>query len=148
MNKIFYLLIMIFLFIDLLTKRWAEMYLILGEKVPILPPWLNFELLHNSGASFGFLSGYTNILIVIQILGIGLLIYFYYTVNPVSMLTRLGFALMISGALGNFVDRLLLHFVIDFISISWYPAIFNIADLEIRGGALLLLFLYLTRKFK
>jgi signal peptidase II len=60
-------------------------------------------------------------------------------------MVQLGFALLLSGALGNLIDRIWLGYVVDFIEFRWWPAIFNIADVEIRGGTLLLLVLYLTR---
>jgi signal peptidase II len=145
--SIFFGMIIFLLFIDLFTKRWMETHLVIAEKVDVLAPWLTFELLHNSGASFGFLSGYTALLISLQLTGICLLIYFYLKANPKSFFIQLGFAMVISGAVGNFIDRITFGYVIDFISIRWYPAIFNIADMEIRGGFLLLLFLYCIKKF-
>jgi signal peptidase II len=138
----------ILLFIDLFTKRWMETHLEIGERVDVLPPWLTFELLHNSGASFGFLSGYTTMLIFLQLTGICFVIYFYLKTNPKSIFSILGFAMVISGALGNFIDRISFGYVIDFLSIRWYPAIFNIADIEIRAGVLLLLYLYLIKKLE
>jgi signal peptidase II len=125
-----------------------EARLDLGESVPVIPGWLSWKLIHNEGASFGIFSGYTTVLIIISFFVILFIFHFYRKSEPKSLAVHLGFALLLSGALGNFIDRIRLFYVIDFIEIRWWPAIFNIADLEIRGGMFLLLYLYLTKRLK
>lgn len=62
-----------------------------------------------------------------------------------SKFITLGFALLLAGALGNLIDRIQYGYVVDFISYRGWPAIFNIADVEIRTGFLLLLIYYLVK---
>lgn len=134
------------LWLDLGTKWWMETYLKLGQLAPVIPEWLSWKLIHNAGVSFGLFSGYTPILIGIQFILTLVIVFAYKNFKPKSFFMQLGFALLISGAIGNLIDRIRFGYVIDFISFRWWPAIFNIADMEIRTGALMLLFLYLTQK--
>ena len=122
-----------------------EANLFLGKEVDVIPNWISWELLHNPGASFGLLSGFPSLLVILQIIIILFIIFIYLRSHPKSFSVQLGFALIISGALGNLIDRISLGYVIDFISFRWWIAIFNIADVEIRTGALLLLYFYLLK---
>jgi signal peptidase II len=142
----FYWMTAIFLFVDLGTKRLMESQLALGESVSVIPGWLSWKLIHNQGATLGIFSEYTEVLIGISFFAILFIIYLYRKSQPKSAVVHLGFALLLSGALGNFIDRIWLLYVVDFIKVRWWPGIFNIADMEIRGGTLLLLFLYLNKR--
>jgi signal peptidase II len=146
MTKVFYWMMAIFLLLDLGTKRWMEARFDIGEEMTVIPGWLSWKLIHNEGATFGIFSDYTLALIGISFFVVLLIIYLYKKGEPKSIAVNFGFALLLSGALGNFIDRILLQYVIDFIEFRWWPAIFNIADLEIRGGMLLLLYLYITKR--
>lgn len=139
-------MISILLWLDIGSKRWMETNLKSGESVTVLPNYLSWELIHNSGVSFGLFSGYTSILIVIQLILILVIVITYWKFEPKPFLMQFSFALLISGAIGNLIDRIQFGYVIDFIYFRWWPAIFNIADIEIRIGALVLVFLYLTQK--
>jgi signal peptidase II len=132
--------------LDLGTKWYMETNLKLGQSVPVIPEWLSWKLIHNPGVSFGLFSGYTPILLIsIQFILTLVIMLVYKNFEPKSFYMQIGFALLISGAIGNLVDRIRFGYVIDFISFRWWPAIFNIADMEIRTGMLLLVFLYLSR---
>jgi signal peptidase II len=132
--------------LDLGTKWYQETNLKLGQSVPVIPEWLSWKLIHNPGVSFGLFSGYTPILISVQFILVIVIIFAYKNFEPKSFYMQIGFALLISGAIGNLVDRIRFGYVIDFISFRWWPAIFNIADMEIRTGVLLLVILYLFRE--
>jgi signal peptidase II len=142
----FFTMLIFFLFLDLLTKRYFEAHYDIGETKIVLPQWLSWNLIHNPGASFGFLSGFTVLLIFIQLAAIILIFIVYFTIKKKRRFTSLGFALLLGGALGNFIDRIQYGYVIDFISFRWWPAIFNIADIEIRTGSIILIFYYIIVK--
>lgn len=139
MKHIFTLFTVFFFFIDISTKSFFEHTLSINETSIIIPEWLDWKLIHNTGMSFGLGAGHTIFIIILQVLVIGLLIYFKYSFKPTSFMEKLSFSLIIAGGLGNLYDRLLLGYVIDFISFRWWPAIFNIADIEIRLGMVLLI---------
>lgn len=141
-------IIALLLWLDLGTKWWMEAYLKLGQSVPVIPECLSWKLIHNTGVSFGLFSGYTLILIGIQLILVLTIVFVYKNFQPKSFLCWFGFALLLSGSIGNLIDRIRFGYVIDFISFRWWPAIFNIADIEIRTGALLLVYQYLTQKIQ
>jgi signal peptidase II len=67
---VFYWMTIIFLMLDLGTKRWMEARLDLGESIPVIPGWLSWKLIHNQGATLGIFSEYTEVLIGISFFAI------------------------------------------------------------------------------
>jgi len=142
MKRDYLLIALAVLISDQLTKYWAASVLIKGS-VPVAP-FLSFTLVHNTGAAFGFMSdagGWQNLFFMVVAALASVLI--------VVMLWRLqdrwvGYALslILGGALGNLVDRVLHGFVIDFIDVyygTWHWPAFNIADSAIVVGVGLML---------
>ncbi|WP_347551768.1 signal peptidase II [Pseudalkalibacillus hwajinpoensis] len=136
-----------FLVIDFMTKRLMDADLQLHERNEIVEGYLSWQLYYNPGATLGLLEGYTELLIGLQILIVLLLSYGYWQANPKTLLVKTGFALIISGGLSNLIDRIQYGYVIDFISIKGSPGIFNVADMEIRFGFIMIVALYLMRRF-
>jgi len=109
-----------------------------------LASFYRFSHIANDGAAFGLFSGsgvWLALLPVIAIVSIAL----YYLFPPVDhWLTRLGLALILGGAIGNWLDRLYQGEVTDFINFIHFPA-FNVADIGINVGiALILLYLLIS----
>lgn len=130
--------------LDQLTKYVAVKYLIFQTEVP-LTSFLNFTLLHNSGAAFGFLNnadGWQNVFfITIAIVVSFIILGMVRRLGAHEVQTGVGLMLILGGALGNLLDRLRLGYVIDFIDFhygSWHWYTFNIADTAITVGAVLL----------
>ena len=130
---------------DLLTKQFAIDRLVLGEVYAVIPG-VNLVLVLNQGAAFGFLadsSGWQRWFFVT--VGIVISVFIMTTLlrnSPGSGLFRLGFTLILGGAVGNIVDRVRQGYVIDFVDLHWqawhWPA-FNVADVSISIGALVVL---------
>jgi signal peptidase II len=97
----------------------------------------------NTAAAFGLLQGQQIFLILFSIIFVGAVIYFYPKV-PKQKFPQIMTALILGGAIGNLIDRLLLGFVRDFIDVGFWPA-FNIADSAITIGAIGLI-IYLWKK--
>ena len=120
----------------------------------VLLPFFQLMLLHNEGAAFSFLSdagGWQRwFLIGVSIL-VGLyLIFWLYRLHPSQRLLSLALALILGGAAGNLVDRLLLGHVVDFLVFHydrWYFPAFNFADASISMGVLLMLLNMLLAPF-
>lgn len=144
----FYGMILIFLLVDIGTKQWMAAQLNLGETKTVIPDWLSWTLIHNKGASFASFSDYTSVLAAISFIAILLIVYLYRYTKPKTIIVQFGYALLLAGAIGNFIDRVRLGYVIDFIDFRWWPGIFNMADLEIRSGMLLLIVLYLSKRME
>jgi len=132
-------------FLDLWTKHLASTQLDLYRAQPITS-WLNLTLAHNSGAAFSFLAGaggwqrwfLSGAAVVIMVI---LLVWLKRLPNNARLLPA-AIALVLSGALGNLVDRVRLGYVVDFIDVHvagyHWPA-FNIADSAIVVGVILIL---------
>lgn len=158
MRKSIYL-IAILTAIDQITKKIAEEALQFGEAISVLP-YLNFRLVYNKGAAFSFLSeagGWQRWFFVVLATGVcAYILYWLSTLKPSEKLTKLSLVFVLSGALGNLIDRILFAKVTDFIDM-YYPSsdaciffffqlpgntchwpTFNIADILITIGAGLL----------
>lgn len=130
--------------LDQLTKYLVMQHLIPGQAYHVLP-FLNFTLEFNQGAAFSFLgsqSGWQVILFAeLSLVAAIVLISWLSYVPCQDWLLCLALSLIIGGALGNFIDRVHLMYVIDFVDFhigTWNFAIFNVADSAISVGALLL----------
>jgi signal peptidase II len=131
--------------LDQVTKFLVTRLLDLYERVVVLPV-LDFTLLHNTGAAFSLLadaSGWQRgFFITLGIaVSVGLTVWIWRQPRGERLLP-IALALIIGGAIGNVIDRVLYGYVIDFIHVHWgaayFPA-FNIADSAITIGAGLLL---------
>jgi signal peptidase II len=130
--------------LDQATKLTAEYLLGYGQRVPVIAGFLDWTLFYNPGAAFSFLAeagGWQRWLFTA--LGIGASIWI------ISMLAQYGsqrlfclsLTLIMGGALGNVIDRLLHGHVIDFILVhygNWYFPAFNLADSAITVGAIMM----------
>ena len=129
---------------DQLSKLWISKLLQTRESIR-LTPFLNLVLAHNKGAAFSFLasaSGWQRYLFTgISIIAIIFILYFLRR-NTSQKLFCWSLALILGGATGNLIDRLLYGHVIDFIDFyvgTWHWPAFNIADSAITIGAVLLI---------
>lgn len=124
-------------FIDFSTKYFLLNFYDLENKGKVfITPFMDFVLVYNPGISYGLFGGGGEIqrvvLIVLSLLIIAYLIYWIRESN--SNFISFGICLIIGGALGNMIDRILYGKVIDFISLhvfDYYWYVFNIADIAI-----------------
>ncbi|WWO97946.1 MAG: signal peptidase II [Candidatus Dasytiphilus stammeri] len=138
----------IIIIMDFISKKLAINYLILGEVHPTLAfLHLNFYYVHNLGAAFNLLadqSGWQRwFLISISILAGFFFIKMMYNSKNINNIDNLALALILGGTLSNLLDRIAYGFVIDFIDFSiknWHLPTFNIADLAIFIGIILIIF--------
>ena len=140
------------LLIDQVTKWLALTHLQLGIPQPVLP-FLNWLLLFNPGAAFSFLaqgSGWQRWFFTL--LGLAASAYIVYLLARTQLNKTMTWALslILGGALGNVLDRLMFGFVVDFIDCyygNWHWPAFNIADSAISIGAVLMILAELRRAF-
>lgn len=126
---------------DQLTKHLAVRALADGTVIRIIPGVLELTLVYNTGAAFGLGQGgqllFTGLAFLISA---GILIWLYRAVNGAGgLLRQAALVLILSGALGNALDRIRWRYVIDFIYIRLidFP-VFNIADICVTVGCALL----------
>lgn len=129
--------------LDQLTKLWVLNSLPEHTAVPVIEGVWNWYRTYNTGAAFSFLSdagGWQKYFFVVLALAISALLGYWLTRTPRrDWKNALPYSLVIGGALGNVIDRLLHGHVVDFIQWHWrdhyWPA-FNIADSAIVAGAI------------
>lgn len=143
-KKIFYLLISLLVVIaDQALKFYIVSNFQLGESKPIIPHLISFYYLRNNGAAWNIFPGQMILFYIISIVAI--VVVLYYLLNPKykSKIFNVGLALVLGGIIGNFMDRLRLHYVVDMIQLDFINFnIFNIADSCITIG-IILIFIYL-----
>lgn len=128
--------------LDQLSKFWVLRSLPEYQPVPVIDGFWNWFRTYNTGAAFSFLSdasGWQQYFFVALALGICAILVWWLAKTPRNdWRTALPFALVVGGALGNVIDRLMHGHVVDFIQWYWrdhyWPA-FNLADSAIVGGA-------------
>ena len=133
----FVLLLAVALFaLDQVTKAVVVQTLARGASWPA-DGFFRITHIGNSGSAFGLFDGQNFVLTIASVLGIGVLVLFYRSHPSPGLLVRLSLGLMLAGAFGNLIDRLVRGYVTDFIDIGpWY--IFNVADASIVTGVIIL----------
>ena len=115
------------------------------ESVPVIKGFFNLVHVRNRGMAFGFMNrpdmdfGFW-ILVSATILAIALLLFWFYRMEDEGNWTTLGLSLILGGALGNLIDRIRLHEVVDFLDFyvgTYHWPAFNVADAAITVGAII-----------
>ena len=134
----------IVLVLDQVTKYWAE-HILKDGVIPIFF-WFDFSLVHNTGAAFGFLNragGWQHVFFVTLAVGVSIaLVWMIRSLETHQRHLAIAYALIIGGAIGNAIDRVIYQYVVDFIHWfyqGWHYPHFNIADAAIFLGAALLI---------
>jgi signal peptidase II len=131
--------------LDQVTKFLVTRFVELFERVEVLPV-LDFTLLHNTGAAFSMLAGASGwqrpFFIALGVAVSAMLVVWIWRAPRGDKLLPVALALILGGAIGNVIDRVIYGYVVDFIHVHWgaayFPA-FNIADSAITIGAALLI---------
>ena len=128
---------------DQVSKAIVVRTMSLYESVPVIDNFFHFTYITNAGMAFGidFPLGYFIFSLVSALLTL-FLFWYLWTVRNDSLVIRLGLAMIIAGAVGNLIDRLMLGEVIDFLdfmigNFHWY--VFNLADSYVTVGMVLIL---------
>jgi signal peptidase II len=125
-----------------LTKALVRRTLPLHESVAVVPGFLDFTHIRNTGAAFGFLNAvdFPFKTVVIAIVATAALVgvaWYAAGLAHHQMLARAGLALIIGGATGNLIDRVIVGSVVDFVDVYWRTYhfwAFNVADSAISVG--------------
>ncbi len=139
--------------LDFITKAYIDSHMSLHESMMVIPGLLNITYVRNPGAAFSFLAsaspGFRSVFfLTVTILAIILVLYYIAKSMTEESLMIFALSLILSGALGNFIDRVRLGEVIDFIDVhlgAYHWPAFNVADSAITIGACLMLFTLFKR---
>lgn len=137
---IYYLLAALLIIIDQITK-WniVQNFELYQEKV-IVPGFFSLFYIQNEGAAWGIFQGKMVFFYFVTLIVVGYLVYMFQQEKNKTKLVGISFALILSGAIGNFIDRLLNGYVVDMFRLDFinFP-IFNVADVCLTVGVVLML---------
>lgn len=140
------LICFIIILIDQISKFYAVNYLKSLPSVNVIDHVLRFVYVENYGAAFGILQNCKLLFIVITIVIMIICFYLYQKNKGKSNLLDIALICFIGGGIGNFIDRILHGYVVDFISLSFFEPVFNFADIFISIGAVLIILYAFTSK--
>ena len=141
MSKKIYIISLIIFILDQITKSLISTYLKLNESIEIIKDFFYIRYINNKGASWGILENNRILLIGLSIIAIIMIIRYSYFFKKTKLNTY-GFGLLLGGILGNLSDRLIFGYVkdfLDFIIFRYDFPVFNIADISIVIGVVLLI---------
>jgi len=121
-----------------LVRHWP-----LGERHALIPGFFWLTHTQNTGASFSMLTGNNTLLIFVALFVLGLLLYYHDAFT--TTIERLAYVLLVSGLLGNLLDRVFFGSVTDLLDLGWFP-VFNLADSALVVGVALLLWCELRKR--
>lgn len=132
-----YIIIIAVVLFDQLSKVLTLKYLAPIKDIPIIKNVFHLTYVENRGAAFGMLQNQKVFFVVTTIIILGA-IYFYVRNNKPNRFMTISLSLIVGGALGNFIDRIRLGFVVDYFNFTLinFP-VFNIADSAVVIGAFL-----------
>lgn len=143
----------VLLIIDQYTKYLTVTHLAVSESKEFINGFLRFTHVQNKGASFGMLQGQRTAFIILTCIVLPIMVFYYLKISVIInvcselikkwhfVLLNTGLMLMIIGSVGNFIDRIRLSYVIDFLDVEFidFP-VFNMADCYITVGTICLIF--------
>jgi signal peptidase II len=139
-NYYFWLAAIVSLVLDVVSKQAISKNLQVMQTIPLIPNIFHLTYLRNNGAAFSLFQGHEwlrwlSLVVSLVLIAIGLIRSF------TNIWEQLGFGLILAGAAGNGIDRILYGSVIDFIDLRLINfAVFNWADISINLGIMCLLF--------
>lgn len=134
--------------VDQLSKFYISNIMTLYQSIPVIHNIFHITYVVNYGAAFGILKNQRVFFIVSTVIIFGILVILYNQIKVHNNFTYISFTLIVSGAIGNFIDRIRFGYVVDFFDFRVFP-VFNIADSLIVIGVTIFSFylLFLESKF-
>ena len=136
-------------FLGLLIADQAVKYLVRttmvqGQSIPIIENIFHITYIENPGAAFGILANQRMLFLILTAVIVGVMIYLYFSLSNKKSLTAISLGIVVSGAIGNFIDRFMQGTVTDFLDFRIWP-IFNIADIAICVGLALICYFIIIK---
>ncbi|PIC81456.1 signal peptidase II [Sporosarcina sp. P18a] len=141
---VYYAIAALVIGLDQLTKWLVVKNMELGEHISVLDPYIALLSHRNRGAAWGMLEGKMWLFFIVTIVVVVAIVYFFHTEGKKDRLLGMSLMLLLGGAIGNFIDRLVRGEVVDFISvlipvIHYDFPIFNVADAALTIAVILIL---------
>ncbi len=153
-NWFYYLLVIILVAIDQATKALVVRSIAHLNSKSVVPGFFNITHIRNRGAIFGFFSQSESLLLYIfltavSLVALGFVIFYFFKTPTSDRLMKISLSLILAGALGNLIDRVIRGYVVDFLDFyvkNWHWPSFNVADSSITVGAFVLIFILLFKR--
>lgn len=139
MYKKLFIFSIMFLLIDQISKGLVNLYMNVNESIKLFN-LLSITYVHNTGAAFSMLEGARWLFIILGIVTMNVIFIFFIKDKELNNFEIITYSLLLSGIMGNLIDRFLYGYVIDFIDVNIFNfAIFNLADSFMVVGVILLM---------
>ncbi|MEY4636381.1 MAG: Lipoprotein signal peptidase [Acidobacteriota bacterium] len=133
--------------LDQITKALVRPALALHQSMEVIPGYVDFTRVHNTGAAFGMLNAVEFpfkpvVLSLVALIALGGVAWYAATVPLADRLARIGIAGVLGGAIGNLIDRAKDGYVLDFVDAywnGWHFWVFNVADAAITIGVIFMI---------
>jgi len=144
---------LLIIILDQVTKFGATKYLMGQNPYIIIKDHFELRYVENYGAAFGILQQKRVFFIIITSLVILFIIfYFYKYFDKFNTIAKISISIFLGGAIGNFIDRVRLGYVVDFLRVNLFKSydfpVFNLADMFIVVGTILIVYLVLFDKYE
>ena len=146
-NYKIYLLSILVIIIDQISKLIVVKNMNIGEEIVIIKKFFSILYVTNTGAAFSMLENSTTLLIIISLFCLALIVSLLKKEKNINVVKIISFGILIGGMISNLIDRVFYKNVIDFLSFTIFSykfPVFNIADIGITIGV----FLYLLVNLK
>ena len=147
---LYYILALLIIGVDQLTKYMTVANIDLYEVVNVIPNVLSWMYLRNTGAAWSILEGQMWFFYIVTLVVVVVVVYYLQKYGRQSGLLALSLSFILAGSIGNVIDRLRFGYVVDMIRLEFiaFP-IFNVADMALSVGvALMILYVFLDEKSK
>ena len=132
----------IFFLIDLVSKLVISNLMNVRDSILIIKDFFYITYVRNTGAAWSMFAGNTLLLIIVSLIIISIIVYYILKSKPNNKMEKIAYSMILGGSIGNFFDRIIYGYVIDFLDFNIfgydYP-IFNLADTFIVVGVILLI---------
>ena len=143
MVYVFYVLfVTILVILDQYVKNLVVLNIEMGKRIPLIKDLFSLTYVRNYGAGFSILQNETRFLTILSIVAILILSYMLIKAKKNDTVSIISYILIISGALGNLIDRIRLGYVVDFLDfiiLGYDYPVFNLADSYITVGCFILI---------
>ncbi|MGN0734656.1 MAG: signal peptidase II [Anaerovoracaceae bacterium] len=146
MKKIRYFVILGVLLADYLVKRLVRSTMYCGQTIPVIDGLFSITYVQNRGAAFSLFTGRGTMIMVITFLALCIAVWYMERHKDDHWTLLLSLELIISGGIGNLIDRAVRGYVTDMFDMHFFP-VFNVADIAICVGCgFLILYMFVFDK--
>ena len=125
--------------LDQITKIAVRTFMVEGQSISIIDGFFSLAYFNNTGVAFSFLSGHRWIVTILQVIVVVFVAVLLFKTKGKRKLYDISLAMILGGGIGNVIDRIMFGSVTDMISFKIFPPVFNVADIGVTVGCMLLI---------